>query len=129
MIRFLTSYLFDEPTHLNDMIDRTGKVVEEFWTFESVPGQALEADLPVYVLTSSRLLGRRGVFLQPQEPQTRTLIGETTGGGAPPVKPVRVDDRFVVGVPYMRANNPISKNQLGRHGRRTRHRRQGRPGI
>ena len=38
-----------------------------------------------------------------------TLVGETTGGGAHPVRGVRVNERIVVGVPFMRACNPISK--------------------
>lgn len=110
MIRFLTSYLFDEPTHLNDMIDRDGKVVEEFWTNATVPGRRFDADLPVYVLTSSRTFSGAEEFSYNLKNLNRaTLIGETTGGGAHPVKPVRIDDRFVVGVPFMRANNPITK--------------------
>lgn len=110
MIRFLTSYLFDEPTHLNDMIDRDGKVVEEFWTNETIPGHRFDADLPVYVLTSSRTFSGAEEFSYNLKNLHRaTLIGETTGGGAHPVKSVRIDDRFVVGVPFMRANNPITK--------------------
>jgi C-terminal processing protease CtpA/Prc len=38
-----------------------------------------------------------------------TIIGETTGGGAHPVAGQRIDDHFVIGVPFARAINPISK--------------------
>ena len=30
MIQFLTSYLFEERVHLNDMVDRDGMIVEEY---------------------------------------------------------------------------------------------------
>ena len=38
-----------------------------------------------------------------------TIIGETTGGGAHPVSGHRIDDHFMIGVPFARAINPISK--------------------
>jgi C-terminal processing protease CtpA/Prc len=38
-----------------------------------------------------------------------TIIGETTGGGAHPVSGHRIDDHFMIGVPFAKAVNPISK--------------------
>lgn len=38
-----------------------------------------------------------------------TLVGETTGGGAHPVRQEAVDDDFRVGIPYARAVNPVSQ--------------------
>jgi hypothetical protein len=38
-----------------------------------------------------------------------TVVGETTGGGAHPRSPRRIDDQFVVNVPTGRAINPITK--------------------
>jgi len=110
MIRYITSYLFEKPTHLNDMVDREGNTVEEYWTLESVPGPRFAPDLPVYVLTSGRTFSGAEEFSYNLRNLGRaTLIGETTGGGAHPVRPERINERFVVGVPYMRACNPISK--------------------
>ena len=37
-----------------------------------------------------------------------TIVGETTGGGAHPVSGHRIDDHFMIGVPFARAINPIS---------------------
>ena len=109
-IRYITSYLFDKRTHLNDMIDRDGKIVEEFWTLDTVPGRRLAPDLPVYVLTSRYTFsGAEEFCYNLQNLKRATLVGETTGGGAHPVRGVRVNERIVVGVPYMRACNPISK--------------------
>ena len=38
-----------------------------------------------------------------------TIVGETTGGGAHRVSGHRIDDHFMIGVPFARAINPISK--------------------
>ncbi|MCC6677947.1 MAG: S41 family peptidase [Phycisphaerales bacterium] len=110
MIRYITSYFYEKPTHLNDMVDREGKVVEEFWTLEEVPGERFAADVPVYILTSGRTFSGAEEFTYNLRNLKRaTVVGETTGGGAHPVRPERVNERFIVGVPYMRACNPISK--------------------
>ncbi len=37
-----------------------------------------------------------------------TIVGETTGGGAHPVRPRRIDDHFMIGVPWGKAINPIT---------------------
>ncbi len=110
MIRYITSYLFDEPTHLNDMIDRDGNIVEEYWTLKDVPGTRFAPDLPVYVLTSSRTFSGAEEFSYNLKSLKRaTIIGETTGGGAHPTRAVRLNDRFIIGVPFMRASNPITR--------------------
>lgn len=110
MIRFLTSYFFDSPTHLNDMIDREGKVVEEFWTLEEIPGRRFPKDLPIFILTSGATFSGAEEFSYNLKNLKRaTIIGQTTGGGAHPVRGVRISDRFTLGIPYMRANNPITK--------------------
>ncbi len=112
MIRFMTSFLFDEPTHLNDMVDRDGKVVEEFWTLKSVPGRRFATGLPVFVLTSSYTFSGAEEFrYNLQNLKRATIVGETTGGGAHPVRGERINLRFMIGVPYMRARNPISQTK------------------
>jgi hypothetical protein len=109
-IRFITSYLFDTRTHLNDMVDRSGEVVEEYWTLDSIPGRRFANDLPVFVLTSSYTFsGAEEFCYNLQNLKRATIVGEKTGGGAHPVRGVPVDDRVVVGVPFMRACNPVSK--------------------
>jgi hypothetical protein len=110
MIRYITSYLFDSKTHLNDMVDRDGNTVEEYWTLDDVPGPRPKADVPVYVLTSSRTFSGAEEFSYNLKNLKRaTLVGETTGGGAHPVRGERINDRFMVRVPFMRAQNPITK--------------------
>lgn len=110
MIRYITSYLFESKTHLNDMVDRDGKVVEEFWTLPEVPGARPKTNIPVFVLTSSRTFSGAEEFSYNLKNLKRaTLVGETTGGGAHPVRGDRVNERFIVRVPFMRAQNPITK--------------------
>ncbi|MCA9286789.1 MAG: S41 family peptidase [Phycisphaerales bacterium] len=109
MIRFISSYLFDTPTHLNSMVDRSGRVIDEFWTLADVPGQRFPTDLPVYVLVSSYTFSGAEEFAYNLKNLKRAVIvGETTGGGAHPVRGERISDRIVVRVPFMRAMNPIS---------------------
>jgi hypothetical protein len=109
-IRFITSYLFDEPAHLNDMVDRDGKVVEEYWTLKEIPGKRLKAEIPVAVLTSGYTFSGAEEFAYNLQNLNRaTIIGETTGGGAHPVTMVRLTDGIEIGVPFMRARNPISR--------------------
>jgi retinol-binding protein 3 len=110
MIRYITSYFFDSPTLLNRMLDRNGNVVDEYYTLETVPGKRFANDLPIYVLTSNRTFSGAEEFSYNLKNLKRaTIIGEITGGGAHPVRGERASDRFVVRVPHMRAQNPISK--------------------
>jgi hypothetical protein len=109
MIQRLAGYLFSNRTHLNSMVDRTGAVVDDFWTGD-VPGTRFRADLPVYVLTSSETFSCAEEFTYDLKNLRRaTIVGETTGGGAHPVMSVRAGGRFVVMVPYLRALNPVTK--------------------
>lgn len=110
MVRFITSYLVDERTHLNDMVDRKDRTVEEFWTMDDMPGRKIGARPPVFVLTSSYTFSGAEEFTYNLKSLKRAMVvGETTGGGAHPVRGTRVDDRFVMMIPYMRARNPITQ--------------------
>jgi len=109
MVAFISTYLFDEPTHLNDLWERKGDVTHQYWTLPYVPGKRLGGK-PVYVLTSHDTFSGGEEFCYNLKNLKRaTLIGETTGGGAHPVSGHRIDDHFMIGVPFARAINPISK--------------------
>jgi retinol-binding protein 3 len=109
MVAFVSSYLFDRRTHLNDLwTRRTGKT-EEFWTRDSVPGRRFGGEKPIYVLTSARTFSGAEEFTYNLKNLKRaTIVGETTGGGAHPVAGHRIDDHFIIGVPFARAINPIT---------------------
>ncbi|MFN0087438.1 MAG: serine hydrolase [Blastocatellia bacterium] len=110
MVALISSYLFDKRTHLNDLYHRPRNTTEEFWTKEDVPGRRYGGAKPVYVLTSRRTFSAGEEFTYNLKNLKRaTIIGETTGGGAHPVRFHRIDDHFGIGVPFARAVNPISK--------------------
>ena len=109
MVSYVSSWLFAERTHLNDLWTRTTNSTQEFWTRPDVPGKKL-ADKPVYVLTSRRTFSGAEEFSYNLRALGRaTIVGETTGGGAHPVSGQRIDDHFTIGVPFARAINPITK--------------------
>ena len=108
MIALISTYLFDQPTHLNDIWTRRTGATQQYWTLPVVPGKRLAA-APAFVLTSSRTFSGAEEFSYNLKNLKRaTIIGETTGGGAHPVRGERIDDRFVIGVPFARAINPIT---------------------
>jgi len=109
MIAFISTYLFSEPTHLNDLWERKGDSTHQYWTLPYVPGKRLDGK-PAYVLTSKETFSGAEEFSYNLKNLKRaTIIGETTGGGAHPVSGHRIDDHFMIGVPFARAINPISK--------------------
>jgi hypothetical protein len=109
MIAFISTWLFDKPTHLNDIYHRKEDSTTQYWTLPYVPGRRL-ADKPVFVLTARRTFSGAEEFSYNLKNLKRaTLIGETTGGGAHPVSGHRIHDHFIIGVPFARAINPISK--------------------
>lgn len=109
MVAYITSYLFAERTHLNDLWTRKGNSTEEFWTNPNVPGKKL-AGKPVFVLAAKRTFSGAEEFTYNLKNLKRaTIIGETTGGGAHPVSGHRIDANFMIGVPFARAINPYSK--------------------
>ena len=109
MVAFVSTYLFDNPTHLNDLYDRKKDETTQYWTLPYVPGTRL-ADTPAFVLTSKGTFSGAEEFTYNLKNLKRaTIIGETTGGGAHPVSGHRIDDHFMIGVPFARAVNPISK--------------------
>ncbi len=109
MVALIATYLFAKPTHLNDLYNRKEDSTQESWTLPSVPGTRL-TEQPVFVLTSSRTFSGAEEFSYDLKNLKRaTIVGETTGGGAHPVSGHRVNDHFMIGVPFARAVNPISK--------------------
>jgi C-terminal processing protease CtpA/Prc len=64
----------------------------------------------VFVLTSKRTFSGAEEFAFDLKNQKRaTIIGETTGGGAHPVSGHLVADYFMVGVPFAKSLDPVTK--------------------
>ena len=109
MVEFMVSYLFPEPTHINDLTNRHENETHQYWTLPWVPGPRL-VDQPVYVLTSHETFSGGEEFTFDLKTQKRaTIVGETTGGGAHPVRGLPAGDHFTIGVPFGRPINPVTK--------------------
>ncbi len=109
MIQLISSYLFEEPVHLNSFYIRKEDTVNQFWTQAYVQGpRMIKAD--VYVLTSGQTFSAAEEFTYNLKNMKRaTIVGDTTGGGAHPV-----DGRYfpnlnlAMSLPFGRAINPIT---------------------
>jgi hypothetical protein len=110
MIQLLSSYFFaGEPRHLNSFYYRLDEKTEQYWTQPYVPGRKL-AETDLYVLTSSYTFSGAEEFTYNLKNMKRAfIVGETTGGGAHPVRMEILNDNFIIRVPFARAVNPISK--------------------
>lgn len=121
-VALMTSYLFDERKHLNDLVWRDGEArsgeratasgerVEHFWTQDWVPGKRFGEKKDVYVLTSRRTFSGAEEFSYNLKNLKRaTLIGETTGGGAHPGDEFRLHPHFAAFIATGRARSPITQ--------------------
>ncbi len=109
MVDFMVSYLFRQPTHINDLTNRHDNETHQYWTLPWIPGPRF-VDQPVYVLTSHETFSGGEEFTFDLKTQKRaTIVGETTGGGAHPVRAMSAGDHFTIGVPFGRPINPVTK--------------------
>ena len=109
MVDFIVSYLFDTHEHVNDLYNRSDNETTQYWTLPWVPGDRLTTQ-PVYVLTSQRTFSGAEEFTYDLKNLKRaTIVGETTGGGAHPVRGVPIDSHFNIAVPVARPINPVTK--------------------
>jgi len=111
MVALISSYLFGpEPVHLNDLYFRPDNSTRQWWTLPYVPGKRYGEKKEVYVLTSNRTFSAAEEFTYNLKNLKRaTIVGETTGGGAHPGGPRRINEHFGIWVPSGRAINPITK--------------------
>jgi len=109
MIQLIFSYLLDEPTHLNSFYIRESDRYDQFWTQAHVAGPRL-TDVPVFVLVSRRTFSAAEEFSYDMQALERgTIVGDTTRGGAHPVRAVTFPEAHVsVRVPFGRAVNPVT---------------------
>jgi hypothetical protein len=109
MIQLISSYFFDEPVHLNSFYIRDEDKTQQFWSHAHVEGERM-TDVDLYVLTSGMTFSAAEEFTYNMKNLERaTIVGETTGGGAHPVRFVGFPDlRVSMSLPFGRAVNPIS---------------------
>jgi hypothetical protein len=105
----LCSYFFERQTHLNSIYNRSINTTRDYWTHPAVPGKKL-VDKELYILTSNYTFSGAEEFAYNLQSQKRaTIVGETTGGGAHPTRGFRINEHFLVGVPFARSINPVTK--------------------
>jgi C-terminal processing protease CtpA/Prc len=109
MIQLISSYFFEEPVHLNSFYIRDEDRTQQFWSHAHVEGSRM-TDVDLYVLTSPRTFSAAEEFTYNMKNLERaTIVGETTGGGAHPVRRVAFPDlKISMSLPFGRAINPIS---------------------
>jgi C-terminal processing protease CtpA/Prc len=108
-VALICSYLFDEPTHLNDIYSRATGETTQFWSLPYVPGERFGGTKPIYVLTSSfTFSGAEELTYDLQTRGRATVIGERTRGGAHPGGRHRVAAHLNAAVPSGRAINPVT---------------------
>ncbi len=109
MVVDVLSYFFDMPTRTNDIYERADNSTRQFWTAPTVLGLRYGGKKPVYVLTSSRTFsGGEDFAYSIQSLKRATVVGEVTGGGAHPTRPVNISERFAISVPFARSISPVT---------------------
>ena len=110
MAQFLSSYFFEESTHLTDVYIRKDDKTEQVWSQEWVPGPKM-TDIPIYILMSSFSYSSSEAFAyQLQQLGRAVIIGARTKGGAHAVRYMSFPELSVnMKVPYTRDINPYSK--------------------
>lgn len=108
-VMLFASYLFDKPTHLNDIYWRDENRTEERWTSAKVPGQRYGESRTLYLLTGAETFsGCEDLAYALKYSGRATLIGKTTGGGAHAGSPQRLGAHFAMFVPAGRPINPVT---------------------
>ena len=110
MVQFLCSYVLDNPRkHLNSFYYKEEEKTTQYWTYTYLPGKRLEK-VDVYLLTSNSTFSAAEEFAYNLKNMKRaTVVGEVTGGGAHDNRFLALNDRFMMSLPFARAENPITK--------------------
>ncbi len=109
-VALVSSYFFDERTHLNDIYELETNKIEERWTTEKVAGKKYGTARKIYILTSEDTFSAAEDFAYTMKNTKRaTLVGETTGGGANAGNRHRLNAHFMMNVPDARPISPITK--------------------
>lgn len=109
LVEWIMGYFYEKPTLINTFYNRIEDKTSESYTVAEVKGPRLTG-ADVYILTSSYTFSCAEEFSYDFQCLKRgKIVGEVTGGGAHPTQPFAVNDKFVLGIPFMRAINPVTK--------------------
>ncbi len=108
MVSLLESYFFQKKTHMNDLINRSTNDTTVFYA-DPAKVNNLTLSMPIYILTSHHTFSGAEDFAYGMQMANRAIIvGEKTGGGAHPTKPISVGQGIVVSIPFARSLNPVT---------------------
>jgi len=105
------SYFFkDKQLHLHDQLDRSGRVVEEFWTSADVAGRRYGSSKPLYLLVNGRTSGAAEAFAYDLQQYVKraVVIGSPTAGDARVSARQRVSRQLQTSVAITQASNVIT---------------------
>ena len=106
MVRLISSYLFDRPTHLVSSFRRGMSEPVQRWTLPQVRGRHLPS-VPVFVLTSGRTVSAAESFVFGLKAHGRiTIVGEPTAGGGHFGDIVALPGGFTMFLPRGRTYDP-----------------------
>jgi C-terminal processing protease CtpA/Prc len=106
MVRYLSAYLFDKPTHLVSTFARGMAAPAERWTAERVAGKR-QPLIPVYILTSGNTISAAESFTFGLRINNRSIVvGERTAGGGHFGAFVQLTPGFTVFLPRGRTYDP-----------------------
>ncbi|MYM36118.1 hypothetical protein GTP38_17435 [Duganella sp. FT94W] len=120
MAALLASYLLvdkrswffrDNQIHLHDQIDRSGRVVKEYWTWGTVPGKRFGGDKPLYLLVNERTGGAAEAFAYDLQQYVKraVAVGAPTMGDARVGAKQRISRQLQTSVAITRASNVITR--------------------
>jgi hypothetical protein len=107
MVRYLSGFLFEQPTHLASTFRRGMDAPRERWTLHDGRPTDAFVDKPVYVLTSRRTFSAAESFTFGLKVNDRiTIVGERTGGGGHFGETLELDGGFRLFLPKGRTYDP-----------------------
>jgi hypothetical protein len=110
MVSLLASYLFDRPTHLDDLYNRHENKTTQYWATPDKVSDRIPTQ-PIYVLTSRfSYSGAEQFCYDLRNLRRATLIGEKTGGAAHPTRNRRINDHFLIAMPEYRYINSVTRS-------------------
>jgi DNA-binding MarR family transcriptional regulator len=116
MVRLLSTYFFDRPTHLVSTFIRGMAAPRERWTVEQVRGPRFSA-VPVYLLTSRRTISAAESFAFGLRINRKvTIVGEPTAGGGHFGEFIELPGGFTMFLPVGRTFDPRTNQGWERTG-------------
>lgn len=116
-VAFVASYLFDQRQLLNQVYQRSNNQLTSFYAEPEKMGQIFGGRKPIIVLTSEETFSAgEELAYDLQSSKRAKIIGQSTAGGAHPVRDFVVDDHILLVVPYAKAINPYTKKNWEKTG-------------